>query len=385
MNSRRRTYQNKDLPQGLYITKVRGVDRFRFRRPDGKNIYFPVGTLRHDAIQAAILFNNEVRTAEARIRAKELANDKYNKPISEWIPAVLNRVKREELNAKKMNQDTFGNFKRDCVRLSKTLGNIYSKDITLEHVNEFLSVHANNASNNVFNRKISFLVKVFTYLVDESAMNQNYALQKKPLPKEDKKRNRLGFEEFKQMLTYARENKEYHYLFVAMSLALQTTQATLEVSRIKYSAIKNGILRIKRQKVQKHESSRVEIPVSSEIQNIIEFSRLSRLASPYVVHRVGRNKNQIGEGCDHPLQVSSKYISRQFSILRDKLGLYVNLSPEKRPTFHEIRALSIHLYKSQGVDPQTRAAHKDAKTTKIYNDGHVQWVRVPDAEINITF
>lgn len=56
---------------------------------------------------------------------------------------------------------------------------------------------------------------------------------------------------------------------------------------------------------------------------------------------------------------------------------------EEKPTFDEIRALSIHLYGKVGVDAQSRAAHKDAKTTQVYKDGHEEWTRVPAAELDL--
>lgn len=82
-------------------------------------------------------------------------------------------------------------------------------------------------------------------------------------------------------------------------------------------------------------------------------------------------------------QVSSKQISRTFSEVRDLLGICSDMPPEKRPTFHEIRALSIHLFGKVGIDAQSRAAHKDAKTTQVYKDGHEEWTRVPAAELNL--
>ncbi|QZO15726.1 integrase [Pseudoalteromonas piscicida] len=39
------------------------------------------------------------------------------------------------------------------------------------------------------------------------------------------------------------------------------------------------------------------------------------------------------------------------------------------------------MFNSQGVDPQSRMAHTDAKSTKIYTQNHVEWVEVPFAEI----
>lgn len=375
MAPKRRMPANKDLPTGLTTKKVRGVERFRYRYPTGKDFYFPAGTSRLEAIQATLLFNIEQRGDHALSHYKA---DKYNKPLSYWIPIIIKRVKSEE----NLGVDAWRQFNSDCELLVDNFGRVLSKSISLETVNDYLAVAADGKSNNVYNRKISFLRKVFNYLIDESAMTENFADRKKTKPKESKERQRLKLEDFKRILDAAKADPDLHWLYIAMRLALQTTHATLEVSRIKYRDIKNGYLRIHRQKVKEKEASRVEIPVTEELQRVIDDSR--KLACPYVVHRVGRYVTQIGEGCDHPFQVSSKYISRGFSDLRDSLGICASLPKKSRPTFHEIRALSIHLFDKAGVDPQSRAAHSDAKSTKIYKENHVEWVRVPAAEIKIS-
>lgn len=375
MAPRRRMLENRDLPTGLTVKKVRGQSRFRYRYPTGKDFYFPAGTKRHEAIQATLLFNMELR-GDGQLSIDKA--DKYNKPLSYWIPIVIKRVRKEE----KLGEDAWRQFNTDCKLLVDNFGKIHSKAVSLETVNDYLALAAAGKSNNVYNRKISFLRKVFNYLIDESAMLENFADRKKTKPKEEKERQRLKLEDFKTMLAAASADPELHWLYIAMRLSLQTTHATLEVSRIKYRDIKNGYLRIHRQKVKEKEASRVEIPVTAELQKVIDDSR--NLVCPYVVHRVGRYVNKPGEGCDHPFQVSSKYISRGFSDLRDSLGICANLPKKARPTFHEIRALSIHLFDQAGVDPQSRAAHSDAKSTKIYKENHVEWVRVPAAEIKIS-
>ena len=85
----------------------------------------------------------------------------------------------------------------------------------------------------------------------------------------------------------------------------------------------------------------------------------------------------------HPTQCRPNDISGAMSDLRDELGLYKELIKKQRPTFHEIRSLSIFLYGKQGLDPQERAAHTDAKTTKKYMEGHVEWVQIQAAELAI--
>ncbi|MDK1313518.1 hypothetical protein [Pseudoalteromonas ardens] len=106
------------------------------------------------------------------------------------------------------------------------------------------------------------------------------------------------------------------------------------------------------------------------------------LLSDYVVHRLpAKSKRKISKEVNHVTQLTPDYISRTFSKIRDELGCCDHLEKEKRPTFHEIRALAAHLFDTQGVDPQSRMAHTDAKSTKIYTKNHIEWVEVPFAEI----
>lgn len=107
------------------------------------------------------------------------------------------------------------------------------------------------------------------------------------------------------------------------------------------------------------------------------------IVSPYIVHQLKSRKTELAKGLTHHTQLRTATISECFSELRDKLGLYDNMDKTKRPTFHEIRSLSIHMYKKSGIDPQERAAHTDAKTTKKYDEGHVQWVQIQAAELAV--
>lgn len=374
MAPRRRSIKNSDLPTGLAVKKVRGVDRFRYRYPNGKDFYFPIGTKRVEAIQATLVFNAEQRSPEKLRMQRE---DKYNQPLSFWLPKIKPRI----LADKPLGANALQQFNANYDFLNENFGDVYTKMITLETVNDFLALATAGKSNNVYNRKLGFLRKVFKYLVDESAMETNVADAKLTRPKEVKKRQRLKLDDFKKMLQASASIQSLHWLNIAMRLSIQTTHATLEVSRMKYRDIKDGHIRIHRQKVQHKEASRVEIPITAELQKVIDESR--KLASPYIVQRIGRYRHQLSEGCDHPFQVSSKQISREFSKLRDELGIAANLEKDERPTFHEIRALSIHLFDKAGIDPQSRAAHSDAKSTKIYKENHVEWVRVPAAELRI--
>ena len=224
-------------------------------------------------------------------------------------------------------------------------------------------------------------------------MLDNPATRKKMRRTEEKKRQRLSLDNFKAIRRAAEP-----WLRTAMDLALQTTHARLEVSRIRYSISEpkdgvcgcvwlsqpeNGIygtLYIHRQKVQKKEASHVAIPIGEELKRIIDDSR-DNVASPFIVHRIPDRQVKRSKEVSHPTQVAPDYLSRSFSATRDKLGLCDKLAMDERPTFHEIRALAAHLFDKQGIDPQGRMAHSDAKSTKIYTQNHIDWVVVPHGEI----
>ncbi|EGO4719220.1 recombinase [Escherichia coli] len=389
MAARPRKRENRNLPDFLLFDKATGQYRFTLITGKRKSI----GTDRVMAIAIAKEYNLRMRpekvpSVESLIRDSGGINGEAQ-PFSDHVDRIMARAVSDE----KPSPSTLDDWNNDVFRVKEFFTNIPACDIDLEHVNQFINRYHADASANVQNRKVSFLKKLFSYAVDESLMMDNPATRKKMRRVEDKKRKRLPFDIF-----IAMRNAAEPWLKTAMDLALQTTHARLEVSRIKYSIRepKNGVcgcvwldepengiygtLYIHRQKVQKKEASHVAIPIGGELKRIIDDSRDS-VASPYVVHRIPERNNKRSKEVSHPTQVAPDYLSRSFSALRDKLGLCDHLPLDERPTFHEIRALAAHLFDSQGIDPQGRMAHSDAKSTKIYTSNHIDWVMVPHGEI----
>ncbi|HCR1903893.1 phage integrase Arm DNA-binding domain-containing protein [Enterobacter sp. SLBN-59] len=389
MAARPRKRENRNLPDFLLFDKATGQYRFTLITGKRKSI----GTDRVMAIAIAKEYNLRMRpetvpSVESLIRDSGGINGEAQ-PFSDHVDRIMARAVADE----KPSPSTLDDWNNDVLRVKEFFTDIPACDIELEHVNQFINRYHADASANVQNRKVSFLKKLFSYAVDESLMMDNPAARKKMRRVEEKKRKRLPLDIFITM-----RNAANPWLRTAMDLALQTTHARLEVSRIKYSIRepKNGVcgcvwldepengiygtLYIHRQKVQKKEASHVAIPIGGELKRIIDDSRDS-VASPYVVHRIPERNNKRSKEVSHPTQVAPDYLSRSFSALRDKLGLCDHLPLDERPTFHEIRALAAHLFDSQGIDPQGRMAHSDAKSTKIYTSNHIDWVMVPHGEI----
>lgn len=389
MAARPRKKEYRHLPDYLFFDKDRGVYKFTLVTGKKKNI----GKDRAMAIAIAREYNLRMRpelspSVDNLIRESGGVTGEA-KPFANHVDHIMARAVEDE----RPSQSTLDDWNNDALRVKEFFINIPACDIELEHVNAYINKYHASSSANVQNRKVSFLKKLFSYAVDESLMLDNPANRKKMRRTEEKKRQRLSLENFMAIRRAAAP-----WLRTAMDLALQTTHARLEVSRIRYSIRepKNGVcgcvwleqpkegiygtLYIHRQKVQKKEASHVAIPIGDELKRIIDESR-DNVASPFVVHRIPDRQVKRSKEVSHPTQVAPDYLSRAFSALRDKLGLCDKMAMEERPTFHEIRALAAHLFDQQGIDPQGRMAHSDAKSTKIYTQNHIDWVVVPHGEI----
>ncbi|MGJ3435843.1 phage integrase Arm DNA-binding domain-containing protein [Serratia sp. Je.1.23.a] len=389
MAARPRRRENRHLPDLLYFDKATGVYRFTLVTGKRKSL----GSDRAMAIAIAREYNNRMRP-ETSVSIDSLIRESGGiqgeaLPFAEHVDRIMARAIEDE----QPSESTRDDWNNDATRVKDFFDKIPACDIELEHVNAYIKEYHADSSANVQNRKVSFLKKLFSYAVDESLMLDNPATRKKMRRIEEKKRQRLSFDNFMAIRRAAAP-----WLRTAMDLALQTTHARLEVSRIRYSIRepKNGVcgcvwldqplngihgtLYIHRQKVQKKEASHVAIPIGDELKRIIDDSR-DNVASPYIVHRIPERNVKRSKEVAHPTQVAPDYLSRSFSKLRDQLGLSDHLEMEERPTFHEIRALAAHLFDNQGIDPQGRMAHSDAKSTKIYTQNHIDWVVVPHGEI----
>ena len=233
----------------------------------------------------------------------------------------MNRAIKDE----KPSESTCDDWRNDAIRVKEFFADIPACDIELEHVNAYINKYHAEASANVQNRKVSFLKKLFSYAVDESLMLDNPATRKKMRRIDEKRRQRLSLDNF-----LAIRRSAAPWLRTAMDLALQTTHARLEVSRIRYSikepktacvAAYGWISRrmvftaccISTGKSSEKEASHVAIPIGGELKRIIDDSR-DNVASPYIVHRIPARSVKPSKEVSHPTQVAPTISAGHFQI-----------------------------------------------------------------------
>lgn len=379
MNARPSKY---GLPAGLRYDKSTG--RYVLTLTNGKR-----KTIGHDKYKAIALANSYNAKMRPSLTAESLI-----KPVDLMIPfdEIQHRIDARETLSRDVHRALLNDMNRAREFFTMPIDAIDRK-----LCQEYLKKYHSNITGDSYNKKISFLRKLFNYSVDMGLIDLNPAQGMMKSPKAVKIRKRMTLEQFK--IIHAASPL---WLQSAMDLSLQTTHARLEITRIEYrlrkpSDIRNGCywfdkpsngiygtLYINRQKVIGNEEAHVAIPIGDELKRIIDNSK-DKVLCPYVVHRSPDSRRKaISNDCTHPNQILPDYLSNEFRKFRDGTGIFDNMPNEQRPTFHEIRALSSKLFKDMGVDPQSRMAHRDARSTKVYTSNHVQFVEVPHAEIKVS-
>ena len=167
----------------------------------------------------------------------------------------------------------------------------------------------------------------------------------------------------------------------AIDLALVTAQRREDILNMKFEDVRDGALYVVQSKTKRHtDAGWLRLPLTPALQEIIARCR-DNIASPYLIHRKPERKVK---KAGHWTKVDNRYLTRAFKAARDAAGCYSHLSDEEKPGFHELRALSLHLYKKAGKDGQKIAGHASRKMTRNYEADHedVVWVEaVPDLDI----
>lgn len=358
--ARPRSQKNKDLPPGLY----RNGKAWRYLHPiDGT--WHGMGTDKVAAIAAA----------------KEL-NILLSEP-SDLVKGVMGRRKTlgeftkyfedEIMPPRQLSAHTIRQYKGRLRTFDAKWKNTALEDITLLAINEMLDEHPNSSSNLLR----LLLIDVMANAVAKGLIDTNLAANTLPkIVKKARKRHTL------EGLTAIRACAE-PWLQNAIDLALLTTQRRIDITKLKWADIRDGWMYIAQSKTTDYDEDEeqdeyemagagfVRIRIDSEIQAVLDRARKSDVVSPFVIHRIPKKKfKQNMANKEHWTEVAADTVTEYFHKARQQANPYPKLSAKQLPGFHEIRALSIHLYKQMGKDPQSLAGHTSPEMTELYATGH---------------
>ncbi|MBA1290527.1 phage integrase Arm DNA-binding domain-containing protein [Pseudomonas japonica] len=364
MVPRPRNKANKGLPPNLYFDARRGT--YRYRRPtDGK--WFQFGEERGRAIDAASQLNI------AFLRGADLVAtvlDEKSVTLGEYLATY----EREVLPPRELAKATLDLYSVRFKQIREAMGSIPIDQITIRMVAEFLKPLTPRSSN----QARATLSDVFTHAAAEGLCPDNPAAN--TIAKiEKKQRKRHTVEGLKAI-----REKSPLWLQNAIDLALVTAQRRGDILNMKFEDIRDGYLYVVQSKTEKaSDAGWLKVKVTPQLTAILARCR-DEVLSPYLVHRRPERKKK-REGKDHWTKVDERFLTRAFKDARDASGCYADWKEEEMPGFHEIRALTLHLYKRAGKDGQKIAGHATENMTRNYQKDHadVVWSEV-EADLDIS-
>ena len=194
------------------------------------------------------------------------------------------------------------------------------------------------------------------------------------------KRSRLSLEDFQKIYAVALKlpNK---WIARSMELALVSAQRASDISAMEFKQLKSSTSWIEGNElyvmqIKSQLKTKVRIPLDFGINGwtiggVIKSCQTS-IITRWIIHH-----NRYHGGAKPGMRITAGALSRGFSEARELAGIIG--ASETPPTFHEIRSLSIRLYKDKfGAEfAQAIAGHKNAKISSLYADARgAEWVQI---------
>ena len=366
MVPRPRNKANKSLPQNLYFDSRRST--YRYRRPtDGK--WFQFGADRIKAIDAAKQLNLEFMRGADLVGAVLSAS-------SESFASFLDTYEQQVLPPRELAKGTLSLYAVHFRRFRKQFEGKAVDQISIRMVAEMLDALTPRTANQCR----ALLTDIFNHAAAKGLCPDNPAASTiNRIEKKQRKRHTV------EGLKAVRE-KSPAWLRNAIDLALITAQRRTDILDMRFDGVREGFLYVVQKKTAKSsDAAWIRFRVTDELQEVIARCR-DNIVSPYLVHRKPeRLKQKQAQTKDHWTKIEERYLTRAFKEAREAAGCYGGWKEEEMPGFHEVRALSLHLYKKAGKNGQKIAGHASEGMTKNYQRNHEEIIwseAIPDLNIS---
>lgn len=373
--SRPRAKGNKDLPTNLYRNKRNGVNYYQYRRPDNHK-RIGLGSDKETAIENANQANAMLMCSEDMLDRIIAAEPNMPKRHSTSLFQLVDLYIEERTPKKKWGDATRKNNLGYLKRYQREFGDQSISSITTY----FLSQWFKSLTDNALVKHRTLLADLFSFAVSEGYRKDNPVTdtQRPVISKADKSRKRLSWDWYMAIYNLADE-----WVQDAMDLALITSLRRGDIVRLKLADIVDGKLQVKTKKT----GVAIRFPITGQLEAILRRIRSRSLLSPFLIRYAPKTRvRKHLDAKEHWTQVTDDHLTKTFAKLRDKVPEIHALPSAQRPTFHEVRSLSGHLYEARGDDKkviQARYGHTTLKMTEGYLDDHqIKWSEV-DADLQL--
>lgn len=338
---RKRSTRFRHLPDNLLPDpKGNGSVYYRYRMPDGTRA--PMGKDEGKAVAAATALNLHFAQADDLV-SRVLAPSKpsfRNPLLTDVIEAYGQHLRGQRMAA--------ATIKGKAIKLREYARTWPDKTIqTMDTLT--ISRFLDSKSHEAYRKHRVVLCDLLQFACHQGYIDDNPArrtLEQKGR-KPQKIRKRHTWEGYQ-----ATFNAAAPWLQRAMTLALYSVQRRQDLVVLHRDKVdlERCVVSVFQQKSASYQNPVfIDIEMGDELLAVVQACIASDVPCPYLIHRrPGRIKAADRQAKPHPFAVLPLYLSRAFSAARDAAGAYDDLPKAARPTFHELRAFGIHLYREAG-------------------------------------
>lgn len=334
-----------DRPANVEIDTQGDVTYFRYVFPDGQRR--PIGNSRDKAraYAAADALNGHFAKQQVDISTLVEPRKLAATPKNPLIVTLIEEFRkhdpaRKKYAARTREEQDYRLNHYGATWSTKTVRDIQTIDVSTE---------LNKLSDNAYVKHRGDLWRLFQFAGHQGYITINPVAVTLVKHESTKVRQRHTWEGYKAILDAAPP-----WLQRAMRIALYSLQRRDDVVRLHKVEnkvdLERGTITILQRKTRNYKVPVwIEIEMGTELRKAVDDCLRSEILCPFLVHRkplkTPKRKKQTKA---HPFAVTPSYLSKAFRKVRDKVKAYADLPEEERPTFHELRALGIHLYEQAG-------------------------------------
>lgn len=342
---RPRSKRFTDRPPNVDLNTVGDVTYFRYRFPDGRRRLIGDSRDRQKAYEIAIALNAHFASQQTDLSKFLTPRSVSASSRNPTLATVINSY-RDRVLARRRLSDRTRSEKEIKLRLyKKKWGDRTVSEFETADFSEFLDTLTPAA----YIKHRAELVKLFQFACHQGWRTTNPVAVTMTIEEGEKQRQRHTTEGLKAMLKVAEP-----WLSRAIRLGLWSLQRRDDIVNLhrlhNHVDLEVGTIHVLQRKTRNYTNPvYIEIVMGRDLVDVVRECVASDVPCPYLVHR--RPKRQSAkhrQAKPHPFAVSPKYLSDEFTALRDAVGVYDYLEPRQRPTYHELRAFGAHLYEQAG-------------------------------------
>lgn len=383
------------LPDNLYQSPRKEPGKWRYKRPDASFLHFEAST--EEAVAAANALNDEFKAGATlqKPTTKQHGRLSIRRHVEDYI-------EQRETHEPALLQKASWTTRRQYLRQFATIfaGESVSR-LTLLTIQQWwfdLTGNAQRSRRAEFRRFFNYLIgRGLCPKLEANPFSNNDSVPRVEMSsKPAKQRIRLTLDAFWSTYHLA-GNEGAYFMQCAMAISLITTMRRGDICALRFDEhLVDNILRKQISKSHAQLSDRFalngananpanlswDLDVHLLLRKVMQRAREQAMKNgrcPFIVNHSFK-KRYSGQNRIHHAQVLPDYLSRTFAEIRDRSGYFDSVPVKARPTFHEIRALSSHLYEKAGYTTsqiQELMAHTDEKVTQHYMAGHgTNWTEI---------